>query len=306
MKHIFSFILFFIFLTSIYCQITITGTIEDSHKEPLIGVSIIELGTTNGVVSDYDGNYSIMVKDSSSDLEFSFIGYERQVIRVNKHRKINIVLKIDSIKSKEYEIIRVGKPAIYLYPEETKEVSVKVSTGCQILTTYPEYNQGWNVTAYPNGKLINKKDGLEYFYLFWDGKMALSDEYVTYNEGFVINGDSTLTFLQKSLTKLGLSPMEMNDFIVFWLPKMKFNKYNFIYFRTGKEYEAISTNSVTPKPDTECRIFMDFKPIKYFIDMNPQILTSVPRKGFTLVEWGGSEINQIIKVKTSGVTVEVR
>ncbi|WP_036379661.1 SusC/RagA family TonB-linked outer membrane protein [Muricauda sp. MAR_2010_75] len=56
-------------------QKSISGTITDENGMPMIGVSIVEEGTTNGTVSDFDGLYSITVKDESSQLMFSYIGY---------------------------------------------------------------------------------------------------------------------------------------------------------------------------------------------------------------------------------------
>lgn len=61
-----------------------------------------------------------------------------------------------------------AKPVIYLYPESKEDISVKVKFKDGNFTcTYPEYTNGWNVTAYPNGKIINKTDNDEYSYLYW-------------------------------------------------------------------------------------------------------------------------------------------
>ena len=63
-----------------------------------------------------------------------------------------------------------AKPVIYLYPERETEVSVKLGYPAEYLTyTYPEYNGGWQVIAYPDGRMINKSDGSEHYYLFWEG-----------------------------------------------------------------------------------------------------------------------------------------
>ena len=56
------------------------------------------------------------------------------------------------------------KPVLYLYPEETAEVSVKLDYQGRLTTTYPAYNDGWVVTAEPDGTL--EMDGKEYSYLF--------------------------------------------------------------------------------------------------------------------------------------------
>ena len=61
------------------------------------------------------------------------------------------------------------KPVIYLYPEETLEVSVTLDYSGTLTCTYPAYHQGWRVIAQPDGTLTNVSDGKPYSYLFWEG-----------------------------------------------------------------------------------------------------------------------------------------
>ena len=65
-----------------YAQNRVTGTVTDENGEPLAGASVIESGTTNGVMTDLDGQYAITVKEGST-LSFSFIGFLTQDIAVN-------------------------------------------------------------------------------------------------------------------------------------------------------------------------------------------------------------------------------
>ena len=130
------------------------------------------------------------------------------------------------------------KPVIYLYPPVTEKVKVELEYKGGFRTTYPAYDsaiKGWSVTAKPDGTLVNDADGKEYSYLFWDGKSC--DFPSDYNEGFVVKGSDTAKFLQETLGKLGLTPKEYNEFIVYWLPKMQDNPYNFIHF-AGQEYTS--------------------------------------------------------------------
>lgn len=92
---------------------------------------------------------------------------------------------------------------------------------------------------------------------------------------------------------MGLKPKEYNDFIVFWTPLMQKNEWNFIHFRTGTAYEAISTNIVHPKPDTEIRVFMEFAKVAKPFDVPAQELSTPERKGFALVEWGGAALEAV-------------
>ncbi len=187
------------------------------------------------------------------------------------------------------------KPVIYLYPQQQTDVSVKVNYKGNFTVTYPSYKNEWNVTAYPDGKLINKADSMEYSYLFWEGE-ASEKEQQSYTNGFVVKGEDTHTFLQTKLKEIGLTPKEYNEFIVFWYPILKENKYNFIRFRVGKEYEEISTMNIIPKPDAMLRVFMDYKPVNDFYTVPIQSFPKFERKGFTVVEWGGGMIEESLRV----------
>ena len=62
------------------------------------------------------------------------------------------------------------KPIIYLYPEEIIDVNVKLELKGKIIYSYPKYPEdGWNVTAYPNGDLIEHEKGRKLYSLFWEG-----------------------------------------------------------------------------------------------------------------------------------------
>lgn len=181
------------------------------------------------------------------------------------------------------------KPVIYLYPEEKTDVSVKVNIKDGELTcTYPGYGNGWNVTAYPDGKVINKADNREYSYLYWEGKGEVSWDM---SDGFVVKGSDTVEFLQQKLEYMGLTPEEYNEFIVYWLPLMKDNNYNLIKFQTD-DYTDMAKLDISPAPDSMLRVFMTFVPLDEKIDVPEQHLDRFERNGFTVVEWGGAELKE--------------
>lgn len=178
------------------------------------------------------------------------------------------------------------KPVIYLYPTSEQTVSVKLDYKGKLTCTYPEYKDGWKVNAKPDGTLTNIDDNREYSYLYWEG---ISDTQWDMSKGFVVKGDETRGFLQEKLEYLGLTPKEYNEFIVYWLPILQENKYNLITF-AGEDYENLAPLEITPKPDSMLRVMMVFKPLNKSIQVEEQELKPFVRTGFTVVEWGGTEL----------------
>ena len=181
----------------------------------------------------------------------------------------------------------LGKPVIYLYPEETMDISVKLNIkNSEFTTIYPRFNEEntWNVRAKPNGDiLINDR---KYPYLFWE---ALSYNSQETNEGFIITEENAEQFLEEKLKILGLNDKEKTDFITFWLPVLLRNKLSLCSFQTKKFFENYELN-VTPKPDSMIRIFLTIKKLDKPINIKEQKLAPVERKGFTVIEWGGTNL----------------
>jgi len=178
------------------------------------------------------------------------------------------------------------KPVIYLYPKEEQSISVKLDYSGQLTCTYPEYEDGWNVIAKPDGTLTNIKDNREYSYLYWEGVANVNWDM---SKGFVVAGSDTARFLQEKLAYMGLTPKEYNEFIVYWLPILQENKYNLITF-AGKDYEALAKLTINPEPDSILRIMMLYKPLEEPVEIEEQKLEPFTRSGFTVVEWGGTQV----------------
>ncbi len=179
-----------------------------------------------------------------------------------------------------------GKPVIYLYPEKTTGVSVKVGID-EFTVTVPDYGNGWNVIAQPDGELTNLADGNKYEYLFWEGK---SDRKLELSGGSVVAKADLEGFLNESLNQLGLNEKEAADFREFWLPKMQATAepYVLVSFVGTHEFNKIAPLDISPKPDTLLRVFMYYQPLATKISMPAQVLKAPARRGFTVVEWGGT------------------
>lgn len=89
-------------------SVSVSGTVKDRDGEPMIGVSILEKGTTNGMITDLDGGFKLSVRSSQSVLVVSYIGYKTQEIAVGANRSFNIVLEEDSKLIDEVVVIGYG------------------------------------------------------------------------------------------------------------------------------------------------------------------------------------------------------
>ena len=187
----------------------------------------------------------------------------------------------------EYEEATDAKPVIYLYPEEPGRVDVKLNYEGTLTHTYPAYREGWSVLAEPDGTLTDPATGRQYYCLFWEGQRQNAYDL---SRGFAVKGEDTAAFLEDALAKLGLNEREANEFIVYWLPQMENNPYNIISFQT-EAYTRGAELQIDPDPDTLIRVFMVWRASESYVNLEAQELTAPERTGFTVVEWGGSQIH---------------
>ncbi len=174
-----------------------------------------------------------------------------------------------------------AKPVIYLYPTQETNVSVKV--GASVRKSDPVYENGWMVTAKPDGTLTVA--GKRYDSLFWDG--VGQGSYPAITQGFVVKRDRLENTLEDHLTHLSLTEKERRDFTNFWMPYMPSTPYVRLTWLGTAEMNKLAPLEVTPKPDSVIRVFLDFEGLSSYKEIPPQELKSISRHGFTLVEWGG-------------------
>lgn len=102
------FVLFAFGLMSVQAQISVKGTVVDAaNGEPIPGVNVTEVGTTRGVVTDFDGNYTIDVA-ATATLQFSYVGYATQSVPVNGKETIDVTLEEQSEGLEEVVIVGYG------------------------------------------------------------------------------------------------------------------------------------------------------------------------------------------------------
>jgi hypothetical protein len=266
----------------------VSGSITDCENIPLSDILVQNVNSKKSVFTDSLGKFTIEVSKSDI-LSFTNQSYQSQRIQYLKQKKIVVSLKANPISDK----IMVKKPVIYLYPKEKTDIELKINFEGKLLTTFPKLDKSWKVTAYENGQILDKKTNRFYNSLFWDGEISFPVSHYQYKTGFVIEKEKLTSFLIEKLEFMGLNTVETNDFIQYWLPILEQNNYTFIHFLVNEDYNVFSTNDVNPKPDTSIRIFMEFFGVDEKLSIQPQKLPSTVRTGFTLVEWGGSDVSKM-------------
>ena len=234
---------------------------------------IEEWGETVQVVTDEAEKWSI-----GGEVVVDFTTVERPY---DSAKAVRIIAK------KVFVPAVTDKPIIYFYPETPTVCSAKLTFHGRLTCTYPAYGKdGWkDFTAYPDGTLIFP-DGKEYYALYWEGVQQAKWDF---SSGYCVKGEDTAAFLEWALAAQGLTAREANEFIIYWLPIMQENPYNVISFQT-KAYTDASALEIYPAPDSLLRVFMAFYASDTEVEIAPQTFDGFERKGFTVVEWGGSII----------------
>jgi len=126
----------------------ITGTVVDAQG-PVIGASIMEKGTSNGAITDFDGNFSLSVKPGAT-IVISYIGYETQEIKVGDQSTFNITLKDDNAVLEEVVVVGYGVQKKKLVTGATVEVKgediAKLNT-TQVLGALQSQSPGVSIQA---------------------------------------------------------------------------------------------------------------------------------------------------------------
>lgn len=181
-----------------------------------------------------------------------------------------------------------AKPVIYLYPEKPTNVSVKVTVPGKITVSIPQYEAetGWqNILAYPDGTLIYQ--GKKYSELFYE---TLQEKATPPNNGWLVKAADLNGKLTEITSNLGLNSKEQNEFLAYWLPRLKdLNKpYVFVSFFDPLVKPSIDRVDITPTPDNFIQFIMYFKGLNKNQKANSPTYPLVPKRtGFTAVEWGG-------------------
>ena len=133
-------------------NISVKGSVKDVNGEPLIGVNVLQAGTTNGIITDFDGNFELNVPADAS-LTFSFIGYKTQTVAVKGRKSISVVLQEDTKTLDEVVVVGYGTM-------KKSDISGAVTTVNQeaVMRRVPQ-NIGQALQGAAAGVMVTQQDG---------------------------------------------------------------------------------------------------------------------------------------------------
>lgn len=139
----------------------ITGKVTDSAGSPIAGVSVLVKNTNRGVVTDYNGEYSLTVKPEDKILVFSFIGFKSIEVRITQKNRLDVSLVAEELKLEEVIAVGYGakKDRMYMNSPQASMVAEYDATYYQ----HPDFNTEGYSTIHENGYKLVINDPLSTF-----------------------------------------------------------------------------------------------------------------------------------------------
>jgi len=178
------------------------------------------------------------------------------------------------------ECVAVGKPNIYLYPEENLQLQVKINfpQGGQIDESVPEYSSGWDVFVDTTGRIDRRYD-----YLFYESTQLNSFQDA---QGWCVPQDGLDHFFRQNLTLYGFNEREITDFVKYWVPRLNYSSYYNIYPQTNKIIDEVIQLQFSTQPNNILRLFYGIVATDSFLQLPKPIIPAFDRQGFVVTEWG--------------------
>ena len=135
------------------------------------------------------------------------------------------------------------KPIIYFYPEEEMDLKVTYVEEERLLTTYPKYDNGWDMHLEEDGNFTIKGSDREYYALYFD---EIGNYETDWSEGFYVTKENAITILEEKMDYIGYTNREVDEFIMYWLPVLENNEKSLIYFEQKKGMRNALLSSQLP------------------------------------------------------------
>ncbi|MBK7129295.1 MAG: hypothetical protein IPM74_07725 [Crocinitomicaceae bacterium] len=269
------------------------GFVKDKNSGNAIGGAVLTDSTqTKGGNTTTDGAFTFMFPLADSILYCYSENHFEEIIRHQFKEHYAYLIEINLSMA----VTVTFKPVIYLYGDDvTAELEI-VPTG-EFKFVYPPLNNNkWNINSSADGICTDLSTGKKYPYLFWEGNHPNLHFIQNENslEAFLIDTDTSVIFFENILAEIGLNTKEATDFITFWGPRVQASPYVLIQFLTTQQYgKEIAELKINPQPQNILRLHMYFLPLehdKLNIELIRPHFQKISREGFTVIEWGGSEL----------------
>ncbi|SHF75377.1 hypothetical protein SAMN05444274_108123 [Mariniphaga anaerophila] len=175
----------------------------------------------------------------------------------------------------------VYKPNIYIYPEEQMELSVRLKfpLGGKIVTSIPEYGNGWNINVDTSGVIDNA-----YSFLFYESKQP---DVWQRNYGWEVEADQLDAFFRHNMKDYGFNSAEIQDFIDYWIPRLNSYQVYSICPQTKDIIKRVIQIEFSKQPENVLRLFYVIKGSNQFQDnLTEPAIDEFRRDGYFVTEWG--------------------
>ena len=220
------------------------------------------------------------LKNDSERTNVRNIAVEDSIWQMKIKQELRDLKKSQSSEPTSY----ILKPMIYLYPDSAMPVDVRIGPVSSLAMAYPKDDSGmWQVQAYPDGRLVERKTGKEFYGLYWEGKNWTPPSSDT---GVVVRGSEFPRALDSLLELKGLNYRERQECVTFWMHSLVNSPWVMIQF-FDQEFAKAHPLDISPAPTTLLRVALSFRTLTEPVSLHPPVLVKPLRRGFTVVEWGG-------------------
>jgi hypothetical protein len=186
----------------------------------------------------------------------------------------------DTLSKQLTSEIIVYKPNIYLYPLSRINlcINIRFPLGGSILTSEPDYGEGWCVDIDTSGMIDN-----QYNYLFYESRQP---DVFQYDQGWCVAGTELKAFFERNMTQYNFSPREIKDFTDYWIPEFTTNKFYLIYPQTNGIIDRAIRLDFSIQPTNIFRLFYGITGVEEYKRIEEPSVVPCIRRGFFVVEWG--------------------
>jgi len=174
----------------------------------------------------------------------------------------------------------VYKPNIYIYPSSEIDLCLELEfpIGGEVVTSIPDYSDGWCVTVKPDGTIDE-----QYTYLFYESSQP---DVFQYEKGWCVAKENLQNFFETNLQAYNFSQQEIADFTDYWMLHLAESNYYLIYPQTNEIIDKAIRFNFSDQPDNVGRLFYAISPSNIPETISAPEIIPFKRNGYFVMEWG--------------------